>query len=65
MNDKFFTVLKLHRDDLQELVTDKAKRDAISDSEMQELADKLGAAIMGNFWDSLRVLVFETSIITK
>ena len=60
--DEYFTIMQLHRDDLQEFLSEE-ERKKISDSSMQDLADKLGEALMENFWISLKILVTETDVL--
>lgn len=60
--DEYFTIMRLHRDDLQEFIPEE-KRKNISNSSMQDLADKLGKALMEGFWISLKVLVTETNVL--
>jgi len=51
-NDGYFTVTRLHRDDLTDF---DVKCDVISDESMQEIADlvELGICESGAWWDAL------------
>ena len=63
MNDDkdLFSVIRLHRDDLQSYLTQE-QRDALSDDQMRDLAEKLGESLMDMFWVSLEVLVKESNV---
>ena len=63
-NQEFFVVSRLHRDDLLNWYSQK-QIDSIPNDEMQDLAERLGSALLDSgWWECLKVLATESQILS-